>query len=141
MLLNNIRLILKIFDKITNQLICVINDFNILTNNPYDWSFGLRVIEVVEVLANINKESLIFVRIFTKDISYYDYCLLNNISNFCLKCLPQALDTFISHFFKLNRAFSHCIDCFADKLNIYFVNILFELMQNHQYIFIISNFR
>jgi hypothetical protein len=91
----------------------------------------LWVIEIIKILANVREETLIFVGIFSENISNYYNCLLNNIGNLGFEGLPEALDTLVRHFLKLNCTFSHRIDSFSYKFNINLMYILLEFVQNH----------
>ena len=46
----------------------------------------------------------------------------------------------LCHLLKFDSAFSHSVDCFPHKFHINLVSVLLEFMQNHQNVFIISNF-
>jgi hypothetical protein len=124
LLLHHIRLILEILHEVCHELVCVVDDLNILSNNPNNRGLCFRVIKVVQVLANVSKQSFIFIRVFPENVPNHYYCFLNHIWNFGLKSFPQALNTFIGHFLQFNSTFTHGVDCFSNKLNVNFMNVL-----------------
>lgn len=140
LLLNDIGLILKIFNEIRHEFISIIDNFYILTNDPNDRSLCFRIIQVIEILADICEKPFVLVGILSENVSYHDDRFLDYIRNFSFESLPQALNTFVSHFLQLYSAFAHGINGFSNKLHIHLVNILFEFVENHQDIFIVGNF-
>lgn len=53
LLLDDIRLIFEVLHEVGHEFIGIVDDFDVLSNDPDDGGFGLRVVEVVEVLADI----------------------------------------------------------------------------------------
>ena len=98
LVLDNVWLVLEVLHEVGHQLVCIIYGLNILSDNPYDRSFCLRIIEVVKVLANVTQQSLVFARVFPEYVSDDDDRFLHHIGNLGLEGLPQALHALISHF-------------------------------------------
>lgn len=84
LLLDHIRLVLEILHEIGHKFISIIDDFNILSNDPDDGGLSFRVIQIVEILADISKQSLVFIGVLPEDITDDDDCLLHNVGNFGL---------------------------------------------------------
>lgn len=140
LLLNDIGLVLKIFNEIRHEFIGIIDNFYILTNDPNDRSLCFRIIQVIEILADICEKPFVLVGILSENVSYHDDSFLNYIRNFSFESLPQTLDTFVSHLLQFYSTFAHGIYGLSNKLHIHLVNILLEFVENHQDILIVGNF-
>lgn len=128
LLLDDIRLVLEIFHEIGHELISIIDDFDVLSDDPDDGGLGFGVIQIVKILTDISKQSLVLVGVLPEDIADDDDCLLNHVGNLGLEGLPQALDTLIGHFFQLDGTLAHRVDSLPHELHIDFVDVLLELV-------------
>lgn len=88
LLLDHIRLILEVLNEVGHELVSIIDDLDVLSNNPDNRSLGLWVVEVVEVLADVSEEALVLVGVLAEDISNDDDCLLHDVGDLGLECLP-----------------------------------------------------
>lgn len=53
LLLDHIWLVFEVLHEVGHQFISVINDLDVLSDDPDDGGFGFGVVEVVQVLADI----------------------------------------------------------------------------------------
>jgi hypothetical protein len=53
--LDDIWLIFEVLDKVAHKFIRIVDDFDVLTDDPDDGGFGFWVVEVVEVLTDIGE--------------------------------------------------------------------------------------
>lgn len=139
-MLNDIWLVLEILSKVVQQFVSIFNHLYILTDDPHNWGFGLWIIQWLEVFANVSQQTFVFIWVFSEDISYDDNWLLNDIWDFGFESLPQTLYTLVSHLLQFDGTPSHGPDCFPDEFDVNLLHALFQVMEDHEYIFIIGNF-
>ena len=140
LLLDHIGLVFKVVNKIGHQFVSIVDDFDVLSDDPDDGGLGFGVVKVVQVLADVGEESFVLVGVFPEDIPDDDDCLLDHIGDFGLEGLPQALHAFVSHFLQLDGTFAHGVDCLSDKLDVDLVDVLLQLVQNHEDVLVVGNF-
>lgn len=81
LLLHYVWLILEVLDEVQHQLISVVDDLDILTDDPNYGGFCLGVVEVVEIFTDVCEKALIFVWVFSEDVTDDDDCLLHDIGD------------------------------------------------------------
>lgn len=55
LLLDHIRLVLEILHEVSHEFISIIDDFDILSNDPDDGGLGFGVVEIIEILTDVGK--------------------------------------------------------------------------------------
>ena len=137
LVLDHIGLVLEILYEIGHKFVSVVDYLDILANDPDDGGFGLGVVEVVEVLADVGKQPFVLVGVFSEDVAYDDDGLLHDIGYLCFEGLPQALHALISHLLEFDSALAHGIDGPPHELHIDLMDVLLQLMQNHEYVLVV----
>ena len=140
LLLDYIGFVFEVVNEIGHKLVSIVNDFDVLSDDPDDGGFGFRVIQIVQILADVSEKSLVFVGVFPEDVPDDDYCLLNHIGDLCFKSLPQTLHALVCHFLQLDGALAHGVDCLSYKLDVHLVDVLFQLVQDHENILVVGYF-
>ena len=138
-MLNYVWLVFEILCEIIQKLICVFNHFHILSNNPYNWGLGFWVVKRLQIFTDVAQKPFILVWIFSENVSHDDNWLLYHIRNFGFQCLWQALHTLVSHFLQLDCTSTHRSDSFSHEFHINLLDTLFQMMQNHQNVFIVGD--
>ena len=139
-MLDHIGLVFEVVNKIGHQLVSIVDDFDVLSDDPDDGGLGFGVVKVVQVLADVGEESFVLVGVFPEDIPNDDDCLLDYVGDFGLEGLPQTLHAFVGHFLQLDGTFAHGVDCFSDKLDVDLMDVLLQLVQNHEDVLVVGNF-
>ena len=139
-MLHYIGFILEVLDEVSHQVISIVDDLDVLANDPDNGGFGLWIVQVIEIFADIGEEAFVFVGVFPEDIADDDDCLLHYIGYFSFECFPEALYAFVCHFFKFDSTLAHGIDCFSYEFNVDFVDVLLEFVQDHENVFVVCNF-
>ena len=78
-MLDDVRLIFEILYKVGHDFIGIIDDLDVLSNDPNNRCLGFRVIKVVQVLANVSEKTFVFIRILPKDVPDDNDSLLHYI--------------------------------------------------------------
>lgn len=87
-MLYHICFVLEVLCEVGQKLIGIFDKLDILSDDPNNGSLGIRVIQTLQVLANIFKDPLILVRILSEHISDDDDSFLDNVIDFGFQSLP-----------------------------------------------------
>ena len=70
--------------KVIHKLICIVDSVGELANDPNDRSFRLRLVELVEMLAELGNDAFVLPWISTEDVFDDDDSFLDDIRHFGL---------------------------------------------------------
>ena len=86
--MDDVRLIFKILYEVGHDFIGIIDDLDVLSNDPNNRCLGLRVIKIVQVFADVSEKAFIFIRILPKDVPDDNDSLLHYVWHLSFKSIP-----------------------------------------------------
>jgi len=103
----------------------VINSVTVLSEDPDHGCPRLLVVEVLEVVAQLYDDSLVFAWVSPDDVLHNNNNFLNNIVRLARRQLKQCLNTTICRPLDFNRNSPDRGDGFSDERNVNFLSVVF----------------
>jgi hypothetical protein len=115
-------------DKAAQNITRVADFLSILTHNPYQCSSSVRLIKLVNALAQSRDDAFV-ARVLSEDILDDDDSLLNDIVDLGVYQVQQRVHTLLASALDLDSNLANGLDSTADKVHVHLKSVFLQLGQ------------
>jgi len=122
------KLFVETFDETGKNLSCVRDLFSVLANNPDQASSRIRIVQVINTLAECGDDALV-AGVTPEDVLDHHDHLLHHIANLCVDELEEHIDCLLSTLLNFDRHLTNRTDRLLHKVHVNLHRIFLELVK------------